>query len=272
ERTPILPRRAKFLIQATLALLMLGSTALLAQTAQSDRYLTITLLSNHDPTQGQALFLRTPDGQTALIDEGASSTTLAQTLDTHLPFWQRSLGLVILSDTSPTNLAGLQDVLARYQVQHVVDAGMLHPSLAYANWRNTLATRNLPYTQVRQGALIALSQQISFQVLWPPASLHKSSDETHDNALVLRLLAPGLSLLLLNSASLSTYALQNLLLSPATASLQAQIVQCTGEAGKAFPAALATTLALTHPALLLLTTIPARQRKSAARPVAPASP
>lgn len=262
----LLPRRVKYALQGGLALLTIVATGTMVQAAQPGKYLTITLLSVGDPTQGQALFLRTPGGQTALIDEGADSTTLAQTLDPYLPFWQRSLSLVILSDTSTNNLAGLQNIITRYQVGRIVDAGMLHPSLAYARWRDTLNTNNLPYTQVRQGAIIALSDQVSFQVLWPPAQLHKSSNEEHDNALILRLLAPGLSMLLLNSTGLSSYALQALSSGVAPTYLQADIVQITGEQGKAFPSALSTLLALAHPSLLVLTGIPARKSKN--RPTA----
>jgi beta-lactamase superfamily II metal-dependent hydrolase len=267
QRSPVLSQRAKVLIQCTLALIMVLSTSILAQAAPADKTLTLSLLSNGTP--GQALFLRTRDGQTALIDEGASSATIAQTLDSRLPFWQRTLNLLILSDTSPTNLAGLQDVITRYQVQHVVDAGMLYPDLAYARWRNALDTRNLAYTQVRQGALITLGQQTTFQVLWPPAHLHKSSDETHDNALILRLQAPGLSLLFLDSTALSSYALRMFLAGVAPTNLQAQAVQLTGEEGKAFPPVLASVLAWAQPSLILLNTLPARRNKKTGQVTTP---
>ncbi|HEY0754452.1 MAG TPA: ComEC/Rec2 family competence protein [Ktedonobacteraceae bacterium] len=263
--SPILSRRVKLAVQLSLALLILLSTGILALAAPTERHLTITLLTTTDPTQGQALLLRTPDGQTALIDEGASGSALSQTLDRLLPGWQRSLSLLILSDTSTDNLAGLQDIITRYQVQRVVDAGMLHPSLAYARWRSTLETHNLSYSQARQGGFISIGDQTTFQVLWPPTPLHKSSNETHDNALVLRLLAPGLRLLLLNSAALSSYALRELANSVAPGYIQAEIVQATGETGKTFPAELSSVLNLSQPSLLLLTTAPFRQHKGTTR-------
>ncbi|HEX7735402.1 MAG TPA: ComEC/Rec2 family competence protein, partial [Ktedonobacteraceae bacterium] len=268
QRSPMLSRRAKLVIQGVLALVMLLSTGVLAQVAPSNQRLAITLLSTSEPAQGQALLLSTPDGQTALIDEGANSAVLAQTLDTYLPFWQRSLNLLILSNTGPDNLAGVQDIVTRYQVQIVVDAGMLHPSLAYARWRNTLATHHLTYMQVHQGARIDLNPQVVFQVLWPLARLHKSSNEIHDNALVLRLLTPGSRLLLLNTAALSGYALQMLASSLAPSSLQAEAVQAASETSKAFPAELSNVLILAHPSLLLLTSMHARQHKSTARTAA----
>jgi competence protein ComEC len=256
---PLLSRNTRRIVLGGLALLTILATAGMSQAAQPGTYLTITLLTTGNSTQGEALLLRTPDGQTALIDEGADSTTLAQTLDTHLPFWQRSLNLAVLTDPSANNLSGLQDIITRYQVDQVVDAGMLHPSVGYALWRSTLRTRNLPYTQVRQGALIRLGNQVAFQVLWPLATLHKSSNETDDNALILRLLAPGLTMLLLNTAALSNYALQMLPTSLAPTLLQAQIVQITGQANKSFPKALSAFLTSIHPSLLLVTDVPARK-------------
>jgi ComEC/Rec2-related protein len=263
---PLLSHKARRLILCGLALLSILGTVVLTQATQADGRLTITLLTAGTAGQGEALLLRTPDGQTALIDEGADGTTLAQVLDVRLPFWQRSLDLVILVNPGASDLAGLQDIVTRYGVSRVVDAGMLHSSVGYARWRTTLDAHNLSYTQVRQGASISLGTQVAFQVLGPPEHLHKGSNEVHDNALILRLLAPGLSMLLLNAAALSSYALQALSANVDPAYMQAQIVQVTGEQGKNFPAALAEVLTLAHPDLLLVTMAPARTGTRSASP------
>jgi ComEC/Rec2-related protein len=260
------------------ALLVILSIALASNITPTTQPLSITLLIEQTVGEGQALFLKTPDGQTALINEGASSTVLADTLDPRLPFWQRSLTLLVLPDTNAANLAGAQDILNRYQLGRVVDGGMLHPSTAYALWRKTLAARDLPYTQMRQGATLRLDKQISLQVLWPPAQLHKSSDEEQDNALVLRLRSPGLNMLFLDVASLSSYALHTLSQSISPSDLQANVVQISETAGKRFPAALATLLSLAHPTLLLIMPTPSRTRQptvsfpSQQEPTVPAGP
>jgi competence protein ComEC len=263
---PLPSRKARRLVLCGLALLSILGTAVLAQATQAEGRLTITLLTTGTAGQGEALLLQTPDGQTALIDEGADSITLAQTLDVRLPFWQRSLDLLILANPGASDLAGLQDIVTRYGVSRVVDAGMLHASAGYARWRSTLDAHNLSYTQIRQGASISLGTQIALQVLWPPEHLHKGSNEVHDNALILRLLAPGLSMLLLDTAALSSYALQALSANVDSAYMQAQIVQITGEQGKSFPAALAEVLTLAHPDLLLVTMALARTGTRSALP------
>jgi competence protein ComEC len=262
QTTALLSRRTGLILKCSLILLILLGTELLALNSQMQADLTITLLISGNSDQGEALLLHTPDGQSALIDEDATSAILSQALDAHLPYWQRSLNLVILTDTSANDLAGLQDIITRYQVAQVIDGGMLHPSTAYALWRRTLRERAFPYTQVRQGATIRLGNQVRFQVLWPLAHLHKSSTENYDNALILRLIAPGLQMLLLNSATLSSYALKSLPESIAGQYLQADIAQIANEQDKAFPVSLSQILTLAQPKLLFITTLPDRMRKA----------
>jgi competence protein ComEC len=146
-----------------------------------------------------------------------------------------------------------QDVISRFQVGEVLDAGMLHPSAGYALWRRTISQRNLLYSQVREGSSIPLGTQVTLQVLWPPSPLHKGTDEELDNALILRLVAPHLSVLLLGAAALSNYALSGLLTAIDHSYLQADVVQVVGEVGKAFPAELSTILQVAHPSMILIT-------------------
>ena len=78
------------------------------------------------------MLIRTADGKTALIDGGLDATSLSQQLDSRLPPWQRSLDMVILTDPRTDHLTGLQDIVSRYQIGTVMDAGMLHPNSGYA--------------------------------------------------------------------------------------------------------------------------------------------
>lgn len=250
---PLLSHAQKRVVQVSLALLILLITGTLSLSTPSDGRLTLTLLTDNDSTQGKALLLRSPDGEVALINEGANSVTLAHSLDSRLPLWQRSLHLVILPSASANNLSGLQDVTSRYQISQTIDAGMLHPSTAYARWRMTLDERHLPYTRVHQGALISLGNQVRFEVLWPLSQLHKSSNEESDNALIVRLVSPRLRVLFVNAAALSEYALKTLLATFPPDALRADIVQLSGDAHRTLPASLSELLPLAHPSLLFVT-------------------
>src|SRR5260370_39515612 len=187
---PLLSRRTWRMLQFAAALLVILATATMARAARPDGRLTITFLSVGQAgqvAQGEAILIHTPDRKTILIDGGLDATSLGQELDNRLPFWQRWLDVVMLTTTRPDHMAGLQDIVSRYQVGEVLDAGMLHPSSGYALWRRTIAEPGLHYVQVRQGTTVAVGSQVILQVLSPPSPLHQGSNEVYDNSLVVRL-------------------------------------------------------------------------------------
>jgi beta-lactamase superfamily II metal-dependent hydrolase len=231
-----------------------GATTVAAHTSTNSQ-LTITFLNvgpATQPVQGEAILIQTPDGKTALIDGGLDAASLGSELDSRLPFWQHTLDMVLLTSPRQDDLTGLIDIVSRYQVGEAVDAGMLHPTTNYALYRRTISERNIPYIQVRQGATITLGTQLAIQVFWPQSPLHKGSAENEDNGLIVRLLAPGLRMLLLDSAALSKYALAGLLATIGPGYLAADVVQITGDAGKSFPTALPAVLQAIHPSLLII--------------------
>jgi competence protein ComEC len=146
-------------------ILATGTTAL---AAQPDGRLTIDFLSVGPAgyAEGEAILIRTPDGKTMLIDGGMDPPSQGQELDSRLPFWQRSLDVVMLTNDRMDHLAGLQDVVSRYQVGEVLDAGMLHPTTGYALWRRTITQRGLHYLEERQGTTESVGTQVALQVLW----------------------------------------------------------------------------------------------------------
>jgi hypothetical protein len=122
----------------------------------------------------------------------------------------------------------------------------------YARWRRTITERNLRYLSVVQGTTIPLDTDVALQVLWP-LNLHKGSDEERDNALIVRILAPGVRVLLLGAAAQSSYALSGLGADLASNYLQAEIVQMVGEVNKPYPVTLSDILQQAHPTMLIIT-------------------
>lgn len=266
--TSLFSQRTWRIAQLCAALLIILATGSVALAAQPDGHLTIDILDvgpAGQPAQGEAIFIRSPDGKTALIDGGIDGISLAQALDSRLPSWQRSLDIVLLTTAKTDHLNGLQNVVGRYQIGRIFDAGMLHPNVAYALWRRTITKRNIPYAQVSQGTSIALGTQVQFQVLWPLTQLHKGSNEEVDNGLIVRLVSPGLRILFLGVAAQSKYALSGLQTTIAPNYLPAEIVHTIGESGKTFPMGLASVLQEVHPAWLLISPagLSTKQRKLA---------
>ncbi|MCX6724156.1 MAG: ComEC/Rec2 family competence protein [Candidatus Staskawiczbacteria bacterium] len=85
------------------------------------RYLQVDFF---DVGQGDSAFIRTPEGHNILIDGGPDQSVLAR-LNTVLPFWDKSLDLVILTHPEKDHMQGLLDVLQRYQVDYFLWTGVI---------------------------------------------------------------------------------------------------------------------------------------------------
>ncbi len=107
------------LLVATLSIYtypLLGNGEAAVSLHPDDGLLTVTFL---DVGQGDAIFIETSDGIQALIDGGPDATVLRE-LGTQMPFWDRTIDLVLATHPDKDHIGGLVDVLARYDVNTIV--------------------------------------------------------------------------------------------------------------------------------------------------------
>jgi len=249
-------KRIRQIIQWSAACLCIGATGIAILGPHGVGQLSITFLDvgpAGQPAQGEAIFIRTAENKTVLIDGGMDATSLGQALDSRLAYWQRSLDMVILTTPRSDHLGGLQDVVTRYQIGSIRDAGMLHPNTTYTRWRRSISERALPYAPMNDGETIPIGTDVALQVLWPKGDMHKGSNEVRDNALIIRLTTPGLRVLLLGSAAQSRYALVGLAEQLPSNTLPSEIVQIIGEKNKEPLPELKAILQKVQPAVVIVT-------------------
>lgn len=205
---------------------------------------------------GWATLVRLTDGTTALIDGGASGPSLDLALASALPFWQRGLAVLALTDPGAGTEPGLQDALAHYTVSHAVDMGALHPTTVYLAWLDALRQSGTPLTRVREGDVIHLGSRASMRVLAPPAMLYPDSGgaTAQSDDMILRLDLPGLRMLLLGNAD--AYALDALASSGEP--LQADVVEVAlpTNVGVNLDQPLGLVLRLARPRLVIISDAP----------------
>jgi competence protein ComEC len=138
--------------------------------------------------QGDAILIQTPNGQDILIDGGPDPQKINLELSEKLPFWDRTIDLVVCTQPQADHVTGLVDVLQRYNVKQVLEPGISYNSSIYQEWLRLIEDKDIEYNMARAGQEIDLGNGIKIEVLNPPESLWEgTSDDADNNGVVLRL-------------------------------------------------------------------------------------
>jgi hypothetical protein len=107
---------------------------------------------------GAAALLLLPSGVIVLINGGPDGTGLSAARARRLPFYQRSLDLIVLTDPRAGDARGLQDAAGRFNAAQAAAAGMLHPTSEYIAWLDALKGHGTKRAQIRQGDTLWLDR------------------------------------------------------------------------------------------------------------------
>ncbi|HEY4711655.1 MAG TPA: ComEC/Rec2 family competence protein, partial [Dehalococcoidia bacterium] len=141
-----------------------------------------------DVGQGDAILIQTPNGQDILIDGGPDPQKINLELSEKLPFWDRTIDLMVCTQPHADHVTGLVDVLQRYKVKQVLEPGVSYNSTIYQEWLRLVEDEEIEYNIARVGQEIDLGNGIEMEVLNPPESLWEgTSDDVDNNGVVMRL-------------------------------------------------------------------------------------
>jgi competence protein ComEC len=153
-----------------------------------------------DVGQGDAILVQAPDGRQILVDGGPSPTALLNELGDVLPFWDRSLDLVVLTHPDGDHITGLIPLLDRYRVGQVLDVRQSESAPEAAPWLKVLAALGVSRTLAQRGMRLPVGD-LSVTVLHPGSTqLTGSASDDNNNAVVLRLDYGQTSLILTGDA------------------------------------------------------------------------
>jgi competence protein ComEC len=141
-----------------------------------------------DVGQGDAILIQTPNGQDILVDGGPDPQKINLELSEKLPFWDRTIDLVVCTQPQADHVTGLVEVLQRYKVKQVIEPGVSYNSSIYREWCNLIEDKGIEYSIAWAGQEIDLGNGIKMEVLNPPEGLFEgTSDDVDNNGVVLRL-------------------------------------------------------------------------------------
>jgi len=121
-----------------------------------------------------------------LIDGGPSPQKIALALGKEMPFWDRTIDLVVLTHPHSDHLTGLVEVLNRYKVKRVLYRDSEYDSPLYDEWLDLIARKNIRHVPVQAGQRISMGEA-TMEVLAPGVSLFDTGSDADNNAVVMRL-------------------------------------------------------------------------------------
>jgi competence protein ComEC len=185
ERVPLSALRLRpALVLAVAVAVLAGVVFFEAVQPDSDR-LRVTVL---DVGQGDAILIETPAGHRILVDGGPSGPRIAQALGRVLPVSERRIDLVVLTHAQDDHVAGLVEVLERYEVGAVLAGPIKGETAAYRAWRDELSRMDVEPSTARAGQSIGLGDGARIEVIWPgPEPIEGTEDDLNNNSVVLRL-------------------------------------------------------------------------------------
>lgn len=145
-----------------------------------------TVLAFLNIGQGDSIYVRSPDGYDMLIDGGPDHTVLRELPRITGPL-DRTIEVMVETHPDQDHIAGLVDVLARYQVRTVMTPGIPHDTDTYRALEDAI-TREPGVSRVtaRRGMRIHLGDALYADVLYPDHDVSRIR-ATNDGSIVLRL-------------------------------------------------------------------------------------
>ena len=151
-----------------------------------------------DVGQGDAIFIETPQGHQILLDGGPARHLVAEKMGKTLPFWDKSLDLVILTHPDADHITGLVRVLEQYEVKNVLWTGVVADTNIFASWKSALDEEGARVVLARAGQKLVWSRDPAnafMEIFHPSASSIAGVKATNDTSIISKLVFGSHSLL-----------------------------------------------------------------------------
>ena len=180
--------RTSAIIRLILLYLFVSSVVLLVWVSyeREPNVLTVAFL---DVGQGDAIYIESPTGKQMLIDGGIDRGILSD-LSRVMPFFDRSIDVVIGTHPDKDHIGGLSYVLSRYNVAHIIDPGLETEGETYDFYREMIGKEaGVLYREARRGDVIDLGGGAILRILFPDRDMDDVTDD--NNASIIAQLVYG---------------------------------------------------------------------------------
>lgn len=118
-----------------------------------------------DVGQGDGILMITPGSRQIVVD-GGPGTKIVDCLSQKMPFWDKTIEMVILSHPQRDHLEGLIEVLARYKVKIIATTGIKNETELFKAWRQAVEREKTEEIVLAAGNSL-VADRLEIEVLWP---------------------------------------------------------------------------------------------------------
>lgn len=150
--------------------------------AKTDHALTVTFLN---VGQGDAILI-SQDGYQVLIDGGANGQLLLERLSRVVPFWDRTIEVVVATHPDEDHIGGLLEVLAWYNVESVITSDAQNDTQLYERWYRAIKDEEV--VEAYKGLRVVFPSEAVLETLFPFGPLEELEyEDLNDTSVTMRL-------------------------------------------------------------------------------------
>ena len=121
-----------------------------------------------DVGQGDGILVVTPTGRSMLVDAGPDPDQTLRQLGAAMPWWRRSIDVLVLTHPHQDHVGGFPEVLRRFRVATILDSGRPYQNPTYDRFLELArAEPGATYRLARAGQRIDLDQRTTFDIWYP---------------------------------------------------------------------------------------------------------
>lgn len=150
-----------------------------------------------DVGQGDSIFIETPNGVQVLID-GGPDLTILEKLAEEMPFYDRTIDLIILTHPERDHLFGFLEVLKSYHVENILWTGIVRETAEWREWVRLIEEEGAEIRIAQAGQKIIIQEDplIFMEVLYPFENLESQEiKNSNDSSIVAELVFNDISFL-----------------------------------------------------------------------------
>lgn len=144
----------------------------------------LLLVAFLDVGQGDAIFIETPNGSQVLIDGGSNRMVLSA-LGEVMPFYDRSIDVIIATHPDLDHIGGLPAVFQNFSVSLFLEPGVASESAAYRALLLSIEESGAERVLARRGMRVTLDEETFLDILFPDRD--PTTMNTNDASIILRL-------------------------------------------------------------------------------------